>query len=185
MKIRLTLILLATLTLFVVSTQAAFAATIKRFPDGSYAVTTTGVKSEVVYPSTSDLRATTGLGGSPTTSGHKTIWVRTRYYSSFFHDLMISYKTSIYWEWKDGVVINKHWLAPQESTPAPFVFYVKTTNGDSGWQTYNGKYHGLWYGSRTGHFVQQITKLGVIKRWHPLHEYWVKGDGTYTWHAHP
>jgi len=182
-KARFIVLLAFALVVFASLAQSAFAGTHKTtFANGVYAISSSG-QSPIILDKSSDAKRTSGTGGSPSSSGSRTAWITTKYYA-LSGGLMISYKTSIYWEWRGSTVTNKHWLTPQQTTPGPFVFYVNSTNGDSGWQTWNRKSHGQWYGSKTGHFVQQVTKLGTIKRWHPLHEYWIRGNGTYTWHAH-
>lgn len=184
MRVRYITILVAAVVFIIAATaQTALAGTqTAYFADGSYAVSEDTSSGQGLSSTGSLIPLSSGSGGTPSKSGYRTVWVKTTYYS-VLGTVIITFKTSIYWEWKGSVVTTKHWNATQQTTPGPFIFYDGTTNGPSGWQTWNGHAHGLWYGSRIGHFHQDIPGVGAIKRWHPLHEYWIRGNGTYRWEA--
>jgi hypothetical protein len=157
---------------------------IQFFPDG-YAVTQVTL-SPIASANNQALAGlatpmASGSGGSSSYSGSRYAYVTTDFYDLGVHTFR--YKTGVYWEWKASTVTRVSWVQPQYYIYVYLLYYGGSTYGPSTWQTWSGHSHGQNYRSITGNFYSAIVKYGTILNWDVFHEFWVRGNGTYSWRA--
>lgn len=190
MRIARMSILLALVVLFIIaSATSAFAVPVKKvFPNGDYAIS--DVKDSGIKPLPGSTASRTisalasGSGGATSYSGSKTITTTIKYYT-YLGSFMSSHTARVYWEWQNGVVTRSYYLAPMYSIGALFTYYEGTYFSCFSVRTWNYKYGGERYTWCQGHFTQQITKLGTIAKWDPIHEFGIRGNGSYWWKTTP
>ena len=179
-KIRITiLVALAVLGAGLVLSAAASAKSVTTlFPDGSYAVT----EDVSVSGPLAKGGVSSGDGGTPTENGWRDLYLSTRWYN-VFGQWVWTVRTGRHWTWDNRHVTACSWYTPRLTDAAWLPSDMKLTWGyaDAWWIAANGQAHWARYTSVDMKVTGVILKYGVWNTWPILHEYKVRGDGTYWW----
>jgi len=163
-------------------TDSASAGKRTEFKNG-YSIATSWATTGGSSATAGTFRAAGGTAGTASASGSRNAYIKTTMYSLLGAPI-VDVKTGSYWKWGSGVVTSHSWNQPVVTKRwggCTITYSVKW--GVSGWRDWNGKSHGCWYQSVTVHVTESILKIGIVGEWDVIHEYWLRGNGTYKWHS--
>ena len=157
------------------------------FPDGSYCISGSTVKTFDTIGSTPGVRMSTasGWGGTPSSSGARSVYVWSKGYNILGMHL-VTVTSGVYWEWSGGHVTYHKRYVPKLSTynQLPLTSVTLTYSWGPAWHfTWNGKADGGWYASTNMRLEQSIFKYGTFGIRNLVHEYKVQANGRYWWKA--